>query len=814
MLVVFSSLNLTALEKTPELSPSDGYIDSVTLEGGKVHAQGWVATDRDAKPVTILNIFLNEILVYEGDFEHWSRPDVAKIMNRPQWSSSGWRVSFELPESLAQGTYEVAAIAQTSSGDQIRLKPSKAAEKLPVMQSTKDGGGFIRGMKLVIGLSILFLAVCFVKAKSITDWLRDKLNVKVSEPLLFGASVLMVSLVFVGFGLTGSSLSLGRASAPFIKLDSARVIARDQAVRSDEWLVLTPLAIAQYNHNPRFPVLNRNLGEDGQNMLIVGMTGVPVAHISALAKPASWGFFLFDLKRGLSWNWCFPIAACFLALAFVLNSLTQSNWRLGFLFSALFSCAPYVAAWSNWPAYTVFFPCMIFLCVLQILKTRSALQLILLGALLGVSGAGFVFVLYPAWQVSVGYVFIAVAVGMIIRDKLYRSLTLGRVATYVLALIIVMIVVGLWWMDAKTAIHTMEQTIYPGLRFETGGGMSTQVLLRGFTNIITMVDLPSPLSNKSEMASFYYLLLPLITLLGIRAVHNTLTALEWTVSLFLVFILVYMYVGLPVEVAKYSMWSQVPSRRADLALGLCSLILTHLLLSKAPRTDPASFTTRVIAFCVALAWVYVVYRSVVQLDKAMIQGFNASVLVALLFMVAGMSYCMVVENVKVFVVLSLGLSLATTISFNPVRAAPDVVSFSAVGLKELIQGRKVLTLNNGIAPMFLVAAGVPVVNGTFYYPQKSLWRRLDPESQYLDVYNRYQHLHYIAAESNVSSFKISTPQADVVTISVNLRLFDFRLSGAQIVVAPVQQKALLAENPGLRFVMDTDGWSWFELRSL
>jgi hypothetical protein len=222
----------------------------------------------------------------------------------------------------------------------------------------------------------------------------------------------------------------------------------------------------------------------------------------------------------------------------------------------------------------------------------------------------------------------------------------------------------------------------------------------------------------------------------------------------------------------------------------------------------------VIAICVAVAWAYVVYRSVTQLDQAIIQGFNYSVLVALLFMVAGMSYCMVVGNVRVFMVMSLGLSLSTTVGFNPVHTAPDVVSVSTSGLKALIQNRKVLTLNNGIAPMFLVAAGVPVVNGTFYYPQQSLWRRLDPLSEYHDVYNRYQHLHYVAAESNVSNFEITTPQADVVTISVNLRLFDFRHSGAQIVLAPVQQKALLTENPGLLFVMDTDGWSWFEVRAL
>src|SRR5262245_22748347 len=44
-------------------------------------------------------------------------------------------------------------------------------------------------------------------------------------------------------------------------------MARPRSVRSDEWLVTTPLALAQLRHSPRFPIVNSNIG-DGQNMLI------------------------------------------------------------------------------------------------------------------------------------------------------------------------------------------------------------------------------------------------------------------------------------------------------------------------------------------------------------------------------------------------------------------------------------------------------------------------------------------------------------------------------------------------------------------
>ncbi|WP_459200744.1 DUF7654 domain-containing protein, partial [Pseudomonas tremae] len=40
------------------------------------------------------------------------------------------------------------------------------------------------------------------------------------------------------------------------------------------------------------------------------------------------------------------------------------------------------------------------------------------------------------------------------------------------------------------------------------------------------------------------------------------------------------------------------------------------------------------------------------------------------------------------------------------------------------------------------ASGTKVVNGTFYYPQTTIWRQLDPESIQVDIYNRYQHLTF------------------------------------------------------------------------
>src|SRR5215831_21306058 len=102
--------------------------------------------------------------------------------------------------------------------------------------------------------------------------------------------VWLLFAILVAFGVHGSSIPFAggwwapesRYSGyvfgviPNLFPESARInnlaltelgMAHPRAVRSDEWLVTTPMALAQLSHRPRFPVVNTNIGE-GQNMLI------------------------------------------------------------------------------------------------------------------------------------------------------------------------------------------------------------------------------------------------------------------------------------------------------------------------------------------------------------------------------------------------------------------------------------------------------------------------------------------------------------------------------------------------------------------
>ena len=244
----------------------------------------------------------------------------------------------------------------------------------------------------------------------------------------YGTAVVLAAIfaILVAFGFTGSSLTIGMKQSGVISKIPEHIAGSAQGIRSDEYVVSTPLAIGQTTHRPPFPIINQNLGEDGQNMLIVGGVGVPVKHLSAFAKPATWGFHIFDLKHALAWLWWFPIFGCLYALWWLFCLLSPGNWRMGLFVAIWFCLSPYVVAWSNVPAYAVFFPSLSLCLAVQILRTNNAIRLAALSLLLGLSVAGFALILYPPWQIPLGFLFLAITAGIVVRDKLYKCLNLRR----------------------------------------------------------------------------------------------------------------------------------------------------------------------------------------------------------------------------------------------------------------------------------------------------------------------------------------------------------------------------------------------------
>ncbi|MGB6116143.1 MAG: hypothetical protein WBF97_13790, partial [Comamonas sp.] len=354
---------------------------------------GWAGAAQPQAFITSLRVLLDGRSIHHGPrWQHEDRDDVALATGRPDWRGSGYRVVAAVPASLACNECALRVIARTGDGHAIELTPGPSL-KVPVIPASSP-----RGWPAWLLLALLALPIVTLACRR-------------CGPLALAGATAVAFVALVVSGTTGSSLPLLLQGAPVVRGEAPAWLGQARPIRSDEWEVITPMALAQQAHAPRFPVVNRNLGTGGQNMLVVGMTGVPVAHVSTLARPATWGFFVLPLRQALAWYWWLPFFACFAALWWLIGRVASIGWRPAAALAAALAWSAYAMAFSGWPAYLLFFGAAGLSCAIHALRTGRMWVGTLSGAGLGLALSGYVLVLYPAWQVSLGYLLAAVAVG-------------------------------------------------------------------------------------------------------------------------------------------------------------------------------------------------------------------------------------------------------------------------------------------------------------------------------------------------------------------------------------------------------------------
>jgi hypothetical protein len=740
-----------------------------------------------------------------------------RATGRPDWSQSGFRVRVALPSSLA-GTQPVTAAMHLSNGAEVELTVAEQARTVAI---SKPAMPSLRArIALYAAGALPLLAFAFA------PWLAVHTKRKrLSASAWFGMAVAASFVLLVAGGWTGSSLPLAFDEPAIAQQDGVPWAGKPQSMRSDEWQVITPLALAQIAHSPAFPVVNRNLGGDGQNMLVIGMTGVPVLHLSALAKPATWGFFVLDLRRALAWYWWAPFFACFAATWLLLKRMFAADWRVAALLALTVAYSPYSVVFSGWPAHTISFAAAALLVADAAWRARSLTRACAMGALAGLCAAGFALALYPAWQIALAYLFVPLTVAWLASQRKLYAPGRPQVMAALTAVLIVAVVMGSWWWDARDAIASIRATVYPGQRsVEAGGDADRWLLIKGLMSPVTMYRESTMLWGAVDAASVVLFLLPTFAaaLLRWRAVRRV-DAVGAVLVGYVILLLCVLFVGLSPTVARLSLWGAVPSHRLDLALGFAQVLLLAWLASPAPvRVGTADLQGVAVwpsAAVAALAAVHalLLYR---LLPPAISEMLPPSYVLMLLAITGAGAWLLMQARYGALASLYAAVTLVASIPFNPLSQAAGAITpatelvNAVAALPPAAHGRhSISVIAERNRAMVLPAVGVPVVNSVFYYPQKSLWQSLDPERTHATLWNRYQRVLFTLGPlpADAPAHKIDSPRLDEVLVTMDPHRFDFRLLKGQAVLSAARDVAALQQNASLRVAKATAGWTLFEV---
>lgn len=535
------------------------------------------------------------------------------------------------------------------------------------------------------------------------------------------------------------------------------LMAEPREIRSDEFAIGTLWAMAQFTHEPRFPVRNGNIG-NGQNMLLVSW--VPVAHPVSIVRPVTWGYLLFGPAAGLAWYWWFSPFLCFSTVFLALRIILRGHDLLSAFGALWFSSSAYLVCWSHFPAYTVGFAAMGMVAVHHLITTRTLRGALLAGLTTGYAAAGFLLQMYPPWMLPLTYTFAAVLVGLLVRDRLWKQIIPRNLLCGLgLATVLTAAVGAVFFFAVRPELQALAHSVYPGQRRVNGGDLSLAQLFGGLYNWHSIRPLIAENMNPSEWAGFV-MFFPTVLLAVVlcRRVRSRLDGVAWAILGLGLAQVLYGEFHIPQWLADVTLWSRVPAFRSQLTLGFISIVLTLIML--APEMRPGRLDRREwleIALVVLGTTGFFVWVGVSLQQRAKIFGQAGFLSLPALLAPAGAAlgaFLLLLGRARIFAGLLIPCLLIIAGNFNPLSVSFASIEDSdlrqavkAVVERDRREGRNSIWLASGSLqePMLgtlVTAMGARSLTGVFLHPQLSLWHQLDPQGRFEAVYNRYAEITY------------------------------------------------------------------------
>lgn len=561
---------------------------------------------------------------------------------------------------------------------------------------------------------------------------------KVAWSLITGIIYVALCVLYVIFALSPSSYGqaferLGMPSGQGLYLGSP------QAIRSDEWMVLTPY----------FQIAVAN-GFGGVNQLspyhelLRSFQALPILDWGLLFKPYHWGFFLLSPARAYSLYFLILANAFIFGWAWFMK-LLRMPWLPALLVACTLYYAPFIQGWWTTNAGAFAFAPWVAIAWMtpehrwqRIIASAYAFTVWLMACA------------YPPFLYSAALVMVVMVLAC--RRDLLR---LPRMADAAVACAIALPLFVLYFRDLIEIIH---HTVYPGQRKVFSGDVRWERVLAQILPTLTTKGyepLPGiPNSNASEITVISSLLpLYVLALVDFRAALMR----QLRTNLFGV-------LTVAASLALLLTW----------ALGNVPPVLetmTGLFLAGPSRTMLAQGTlvTLVFAFAYVSGTLKLTIPRLIILTAATIMGtlFKLAIPHGSLgelygrfdlvpYLCLGMlAFCHArihaeaVLRQSVLAIVLLGNVLVYGF-FNPVQSATPIFSIDREVVRRYMMehaGAQLTSDGMMVAPghhgALLAGVGLPTVNHVLYYPQFEFFRHYFPNlspDEFNNAFNRYEHV--------------------------------------------------------------------------
>lgn len=634
---------------------------------------------------------------------------------------------------------------------------------------------------LFSGLFLVLFLVTLLGGKRLSDWLwRFRLPLG-----------LILFAVCVGIKLNGSSMGMyhnilySDVNYPGLKLGVSR------GIRSDEWAVLSPIMLSQYTGEHPFSYFSDVVRACQTDVFLE--YGAPVRDIAVLFRPFHWGFLFLPAEYGYSFWWCGRFIALFLISLEMGLLLTDGERRAAVIYALLLCFSPLIQWWFaiNGLVEMLSFG-QLFVLLLRRMRRRNdhPIRKLIRSFLMAVCAGGFVFTVYPVWQVPLGWIFLALCVWAVLsgrENRLQVTKREGGKSLFSLDNIAaILLFIGLFCglsvyilLKSGDTIRVLASSEYPGKTPPAAGtpGVITRALSGGL-GFLYPFSLDPEICDSAQLLN----LAPLGLLCSAVAMRRTRKAdfLSLTLGLLDLFFCLFLAVPEAWRAANAFFFSYFSAYRTVQVVGFADLLLLIrglALLKKAGAPKGKSFFLLFSAFELVLLWAMLAER-----DGANVSSASLAAAVVMTSLLAGGlllgSLFARAERFSVLMALIAAFLIGGTV--NPVITGLSSPYETELG-KEIAgvvrddpEGKWIVETVRGedvFMNSFPIIFGAPTINSVNIYPQLERWKRLDQEGKAQEIYNRYAHISVrleeetsFAAGSGPDRFRLNLSPQDLKTL--------------------------------------------------
>ena len=605
---------------------------------------------------------------------------------------------------------------------------------------------------LVIAVLSLLIYVCLTQGENVSNFIyKHRFSL-----------CAITFLVLVGFGISGSSIGMWSLSTG--EEDAGLLVGTLREIRSDEWVVSTPLALSQYvdSTGPFQYFSNVTRGTTTDVFL---QSGQPVRDIVEIFRPFHWGFIFLPPAQGLSFCWCGRLIALFIVSFEMGRFITDDRRHLALIYACLLTFSPTVQWWfSTGVIAEILIYSQLATLVFKefLLANGKCLRRVVSISIISICVGAYALTLYPKWQIPVAYVILMLEIYVFITYKKFSKFGFKEIIACACCVAIFIAIFSRSLILSKDTITTMMNTAYPGITSFHGGGYGPY-LFNYLASIFFPFKQTGFLTNVCEYSTFIdffplCLIIPLYVTIKNKERDFLLISLIVVVLVFDA----YAVIGLPPIIEKITLLDKCNPVRVIAVVGFPCIILLIRSLSMI-KLDKKSLTV----ICSILFGIFAGAMS-----KTLISEYVTTKMALFIAAMFGFLFYLALNHdsrKNICTVVLVSFMVITGGLVNPVQIGLDCVYENPVyKMVEQIHNDDKTALWASEVEFFgnfLITAGAPTVNSTNIYPVKERWSQLDTNLEHEETYNRYAHIELSLKKDGDTSWDLISDDVFSITMT-------------------------------------------------